>query len=319
MTIFQSCSERQAGRLHRYTVRTPLVVALLIFSAGCGESMIETVGFDQLPAEDTQIADASDFEDPSDVPVPSDITTPPAENDPFLAMEQDTTSKDSTAGETEATQDGDDPQLADSSNSNRARRTASDVPAQTESPADRQLSPLERMLQQRAAAIAKANGTEVPDFDEEEDTSPREIELLVPEKTFKTEGSEKAIRVSFDDLDLLKILNMAPVPTNATDHFPEWMKELHGKKVRIRGFMYPTMLDSGIKTFRMARDNDICCFVKKPKIYDTAQVFMKQGVTTDYILNLPFDVVGTFRINPREEFGELFELWRIEDATIVKR
>ena len=79
------------------------------------------------------------------------------------------------------------------------------------------------------------------------------------------------------------------------------------------------MREEGITKFRMARDNDICCFIKKPKIYDTMQVRMKEGTTTKYILNLPFDVVGTFQINPLAEFGELYELWRIDDAVVINK
>ena len=50
--------------------------------------------------------------------------------------------------------------------------------------------------------------------------APRKIEVLIPEKTFRTDGGSKALRVSFDDLDLLKVLNMEPVTIDAIDHMP---------------------------------------------------------------------------------------------------
>ena len=67
----------------------------------------------------------------------------------------------------------------------------------------------------------------------------RKVRLLIPSRTFKTEGPEGAWRVSYDDIDLLKILNMDPVPPNADTMMPAWLKGLEGKRIRIRGFMYP--------------------------------------------------------------------------------
>jgi hypothetical protein len=145
----------------------------------------------------------------------------------------------------------------------------------------------------------------------------REIKLLVKAPSFRKE--EGAYRVSYDDIDLLKTLNMEPVPPDAVSYFPEWLSNLDGKRIRIRGFMYPTFRQTGIDIFVLARDNQICCFGRNPKIYDLITVEMKQGVTTDYILNRPFDVVGTFHIRPDVEDGELFNLYEITDAVVVDK
>ena len=145
---------------------------------------------------------------------------------------------------------------------------------------------------------------------------PREIKLLVTEKTFRSEGPEDALRVSFDDVDLLKILNMDPVPANARQMFPEWLKSLDGKRIRIRGFMYPPYRDTGLKAFVVARDNQICCFGKSPKIYDLINVLMRKGETTDYIQGRPFDVVGVLHMEESEFAGEMF--W-MDDATVIDK
>ena len=50
----------------------------------------------------------------------------------------------------------------------------------------------------------------------------RKVQLLVPSRTFRTEGPEGACRVSYDDIDLLKVLNMDPVPANAATMMPAW-------------------------------------------------------------------------------------------------
>ena len=149
-------------------------------------------------------------------------------------------------------------------------------------------------------------------------TEVRDIKLLIPEKRFLKDRGTTALRVSYDDIDLLKILNMEPVPTNAAEHFPGWLQELNGKSVRIRGFMFPTFEASGLTEFTMARDNGICCFVRKPKIYDVIGVSLAEGVTTDYIEGRPFDVEGTFHIEPEGDEHGLYRLYRISNARVVR-
>lgn len=148
-------------------------------------------------------------------------------------------------------------------------------------------------------------------------TEPREIKLLVKDATFRAEGPDGALRVSYDDLDLLKVLNMDPVPVDAADHFPKWLKNLDGKRIRIRGFMYPPFQETDIPFFVLARDNQICCFGRDPKRYDVIDVVMRDGVTTDYIQNRPFDVVGVFHIAPEASGGELYQLYVIDDAIVI--
>lgn len=149
-------------------------------------------------------------------------------------------------------------------------------------------------------------------------TEKREIKLLIPEKDFQADA-DGVIRVSYDDIDLLKVLNMEPVPVNAVDYFPDWLNDLNGKRIRIRGFMFPPPRRTGIEFFQLARDNEICCFGKQAKIYDKFPVEMRKGVTTDYIFSRPFDVVGKFVIDPFEDDGKLYELFRIEDAIIIEK
>ncbi|MBB01337.1 MAG: hypothetical protein CMJ47_01700 [Planctomyces sp.] len=149
-----------------------------------------------------------------------------------------------------------------------------------------------------------------------EPVEPREPELLIPNKEFRSEGAENALRVTFDDIDLLKVLNMEPVPEDAVKQFPDWLAQLEGKRVRIRGFMFPTLSQTGITYFQHVRDNEICCFGRTPKVYDRISTVLREGETTNYIQGRPFDVVGTFRIDPVYEDGEWLQLYLLEDAIV---
>lgn len=179
-------------------------------------------------------------------------------------------------------------------------------------------------------AVAAASGSKGADAeskttpDKPVSTGPRKIELLVKEKTFRKEPGTTDLRVTYDDLDLLKILNMDPVSANADEKMPAWLKELDGKRIRIRGFMYPPNLLEGIARFELARDTQICCFGRNPKPYDLISIRLKKGTTTDYIELRPFDVSGIFHIDVQsieDDDGDeiVHRVYRIDDAVITKR
>lgn len=171
-----------------------------------------------------------------------------------------------------------------------------------------------------AAVVAeKTTTTETTAATPAPEARPQGIQLLVPHREFKVEGPQNALRVSYDDLDLLKVLNMEPVPEDALKHFPSWLKALDGQRIRLRGFMYPTFQATGIDQFVLARDNQICCFGRNPKVYDLVSVQMRDGVTTDYIQNRPFDVVGTFRIDLIAEGGKPMGLYWLEDCIVINK
>ena len=145
---------------------------------------------------------------------------------------------------------------------------------------------------------------------------PLPIKLLVPDKQFRKENG--ALRANFDDFDLLKILNMQPVPKDAADHFPGWLSSLDGTRVRVRGYMQPTYQAEGLTNFFFVRDNGECCFGPNVAIYDLIVVKLAEGEETDYIQDVPFDVEGTFRISPESDEVELYALYFLDDAVIVK-
>ena len=146
---------------------------------------------------------------------------------------------------------------------------------------------------------------------------PGKIQLLVPEKTFVTEGAEKALRVTFDDIDLLKVLNMDPVPPDVEDHLPGWLAGLNGERIRLRGWMFPPSREDGITRFMFVRDNGICCFGRRPQVYDKVAVSLKDGLTTKYIQGRPFDVIGVLTVEADVEDGEVIWLYALNDATVI--
>lgn len=154
-----------------------------------------------------------------------------------------------------------------------------------------------------------------PDGDPAKTKEPLPIKLLIPHRQFRKEGT--ALRATFDDIDLLKVLNMEPVPINAVDHFPDWLNQLNGARVRIRGYMRPGFEAEDLTEFLFVRDNGECCYGPMPKIYDMIAVQLADGESTDLIEGTPFDVEGTLRIDPHADEVELFALFFIDDGVII--
>jgi hypothetical protein len=149
--------------------------------------------------------------------------------------------------------------------------------------------------------------------------NPRQIELLVPTKTWSMDRQTDAIRLTFDDFNLLSVLNMEPVTEDAVSHMPEWLRSLDGKRVRLRGYMYLTF-EPEVERFVLLRDNLECCFGPGAKIYDNLLVDMKPGTKAKYVnMKESLEVVGRFRIDLKAERGYIYGLYRIEDATVIKR
>jgi hypothetical protein len=125
--------------------------------------------------------------------------------------------------------------------------------------------------------------------------------------------------VTFDDLDLFKLLKMDPVTSDCIERMPEWLTGLEGKQIRIRGFMKPSSVSEGLPQFLLVRSTDMCCFGPKGKVYHMIAVILKPPATTSYIELKPFDVVGKFHIEKIElDPGTVFLLYHLEDAAIMR-
>ncbi len=323
------------------TLRNSVLVAGLFcllpaFLSGCGRNdAAQYSSYSELPAEDNTARPAT-----SD-PVPGEQKSDSGSD---IAGDQSATSQDTATATTDTARPGTtdsevviartdpgntSPVSPEPSPSGDTAASGNNKPTDTTPGSEKSEGESDPASPPDADAVAAATTTpsdplkpavpEDPTVEATDDkpTEPRQVKVLIKDREFKEEGPEGAIRVSYDDFDLLKVLNMDPVTANAAELMPKWLKDLDGKRVRVRGFMYPPFEETNLPFFVLARDNQICCFGRNPKIYDLVEVFMRKGVTTDYIQNRPFDVVGIFRINPAAEGGQLYQLYQIEDAVVL--
>jgi len=74
------------------------------------------------------------------------------------------------------------------------------------------------------------------------------------------------------------------------------IEQLMDSRIRIRGYIFPTLKKRGLKQFVLVRDNLECCFGPGAALYDCILVTMQPGKTAEYTIR-PVAVEGTFRFD----------------------
>jgi hypothetical protein len=94
---------------------------------------------------------------------------------------------------------------------------------------------------------------------------------------------------------------------------------LDGKKIFLKGFMYPTGQDLGLKSFVFCRDSGSCCFGGQPKREDMIVVHMEGDRTTDYHQGL-VSVAGTFGLRKTidERYGSVTGAEPVFEMTAIR-
>ena len=88
---------------------------------------------------------------------------------------------------------------------------------------------------------------------------------------------------------------LQPDPTVSDEPIPPTAMALEGKRIFIKGYVYPGKETEGIKTFLLVRDQGECCFGGDPKITDRIQVTLRDPLRLRFSPRL-HKVAGTFRV-----------------------
>jgi hypothetical protein len=105
-----------------------------------------------------------------------------------------------------------------------------------------------------------------------------------------TEAPKGYLRISYAELQPDRSAAPTEIPRSAT--------ELEGKRVFIKGFMYPGPERSGIRRFILCRDNGTCCFGGvTPKPSDMVDVRLAGELKAEYATRVT-RVGGIFHVDP---------------------
>jgi hypothetical protein len=79
--------------------------------------------------------------------------------------------------------------------------------------------------------------------------------------------------------------------------YPPEVNDLDGHRVFVKGYVYPTKSEQGVKEFILCRDNGDCCFGGQPPLTERIMVDLKGQLTYKYATRM-VRVAGTFRVEP---------------------
>lgn len=94
--------------------------------------------------------------------------------------------------------------------------------------------------------------------------------------TYATEVPSGYARVSFDELQ--------PDPEHPELPISKYALRLNGKRVFVKGYVYPDGQQSGIKHFVLVRDLGTCCFGGQPKLTHMIEVTLQDPLRVEYAL-----------------------------------
>ena len=106
------------------------------------------------------------------------------------------------------------------------------------------------------------------------------------------EGSERLVDKTFDDIKF----DIEPDAPYDSSMLTDAIRELDGRRIRLRGYILPTAQKRGIEQFVLVRDNQECCFGPGAALYDCVLVEMLPGGATEYTIRL-VSVEGVFTLS----------------------
>ena len=90
---------------------------------------------------------------------------------------------------------------------------------------------------------------------------------------------------------------------------------MEGKKIFLKGFMYPTGQMYDLKSFLLVKDSDQCCFGGEPKLWDMLGVYMKGAELANFYSGR-VSVAGTFRLNREYKGGKLEAMFQLDGVQV---
>ncbi|MBL9165291.1 MAG: DUF3299 domain-containing protein [Planctomycetaceae bacterium] len=114
----------------------------------------------------------------------------------------------------------------------------------------------------------------------------RTVEVELPDP-----DSSGYIETTFDDLKF----EMTKTELFDRAMLTSKVNALMDKKIRIRGYIFPTLRKTGLNRIVLVRDNMECCFGPGAALFDCILVTMAPGKTAEYSIR-PVAVEGTIRL-----------------------
>lgn len=131
---------------------------------------------------------------------------------------------------------------------------------------------------------------------------------------YRTEIPEGFERVSFNyDISKPGVAMMQKPDGTTGVGLPESTRNLDGKKIFLKGFMYPEQRQAGLKSFLLVKDSGDCCFGGQPAIQDIVGVRFPEetDMAARYYNQKLVSVAGEFRVRKDFTGGSLEPVYEV--------
>jgi hypothetical protein len=102
-----------------------------------------------------------------------------------------------------------------------------------------------------------------------------------------------------DGYERINYAELQPDPAQAGQLVPPSALALEGKRIFIKGYVYPGREKDGIRQFLLCRDQGDCCFGGNPKLTDRIQVTLADPLRLTYQPRL-HKIGGTFHVEAQQ-------------------
>jgi hypothetical protein len=138
----------------------------------------------------------------------------------------------------------------------------------------------------------------------EKEDRPDKPQLIRPSKP------GKAIELTFDNIKF----DMEKGTQFKREMLSEEIEGLHGKTIRLRGFIKPGARQKGLNKFVFVRDDKECCFGPGAAIFDCVLVQMEKENPTDFTVR-PVTIEGKFYLKEyKGPDGNIWAIYRMKDG-----
>jgi hypothetical protein len=145
-------------------------------------------------------------------------------------------------------------------------------------------APSDKVVPTSAELPAAPSPTDAPATPPSEPSTAAEVKLPDPD-------ASGYIETTFDDLKF----EMTKTELFDRAMLTPKVNALMGKKIRVRGYIFPTLRKTGLNRIVLVRDNMGCCFGPGAALFDCILVTMAPGKTAEYSIR-PVAVEGTIRL-----------------------
>ena len=133
---------------------------------------------------------------------------------------------------------------------------------------------------------------------------------------FETTPDGNYLKINFKALSSFPLdAGAASSPEVESDPpLPEKIRDLHGKRVMIVGFMVPLEVDfrtQNVRLFAISQNMAFCCYGVTPGLNELVIVEMKPGRTSAYYDNVPIAVFGDFSVGKQADANRMASLYRL--------